>query len=670
MTPRILSLAIATAVLTAGCSSPVSDLARNKAEANQTIEHKRLEGREVATPLPAVTPAPAGEESVAVRADVDAATASLERAKEVRRRFADQEGVVAQVGGPAEAAFEAGNVAATSPPPKAGTHDAPGRVAPGSITLGKVARADAAQAQIASARIAPTQLASGTGAPAPARQPAATDALAALRAAAGPVDREKYGEVQDNPVHRVTEVPVSTFSIDVDTGGYANVRSMLRSGNLPPTDAVRAEEMINYFTYDYPAPATRDVPFSLHTDLVANPWNAQTRLLRVGIQGYNLAADELPPSNLVFLVDVSGSMRSADKIGLLRTGLTRLAERMRPEDRVAIVVYAGASGVVLDSTSGDRREQIINALSSLRAGGSTNGAAGIRLAYQVARDNFIKGGINRILLATDGDFNVGTTNFDTLKDLVSRERDSGVSLTTLGFGRGNYNEQLMEQLADAGDGNYAYIDSEREAGKVLVDEMAGTLATIARDVKIQIEFNPATVSEYRLIGYANRRLAREDFDNDKVDAGEIGAGHSVTALYEVALRGEAGERLRPLRYGTAPATDTRDISAEIAHLRVRYKLPEGDASRLVERAITPDDVRETADQDLRFATAVAGFAQALRGGRYLQDFSYANIAALAGSATGEDPRGLRREFLSLVEQARRLAPADSAGVAVITPGRG
>jgi Ca-activated chloride channel family protein len=481
------------------------------------------------------------------------------------------------------------------------------------------------------------------------------------------VNRERYGEIEDNPVRLVAEHPVSTFSIDVDTGAYANVRRMLNAGRLPPTNAVRIEEMINYFSYHYAGPKTRDVPFALDTALTPTPWNSGTHLLRVAVKGYDIAPENLPAANLVFLVDVSGSMNSADKIGLLRSGLLMLSEKMRAQDSVSIVVYAGASGVVLEPTPGNQQQVIAKALDSLRAGGSTNGAAGIKLAYQVARQAYVEGGINRIVLATDGDFNVGTTNFNALKDMVVRERESGVSLTTLGFGTGNYNEKLMEQLANAGNGNYAYIDSRREAAKVLVHQMAGTLATIAKDVKIQVEFNPAAVSEYRLVGYVNRRLAREDFENDRVDAGEIGAGHTVTALYEVALTGDSGKRLSALRYAPAVAAKTADVNAEIAHLRVRYKLPEGSTSRLVERAINPEEVRPEADQQTRFAAAVAGFAQLLRGGQYVENFNYDDVAELAGSAMGEDADGHRREFLNLVARAAALTlRKDSPDVTLIS----
>lgn len=478
-----------------------------------------------------------------------------------------------------------------------------------------------------------------------------------IRRASEPLDRERYGEITDNPVRRVAEYPVSTFSIDVDTGAYANVRRFLQHGRLPPTDAVRVEEMINYFAYDYPVPEHRQAPFSVTTRIAPAPWLADRHLLQIGIKGYEEPAATLPPANLVFLVDVSGSMRSADKLDLLKASLKLLSRRMRAEDRLSIVVYAGASGVVLEPIAGNRTAVIESAIDSLHAGGSTNGGAGIRLAYAKAREAFIDGGINRVILATDGDFNVGTVDFEKLKDLVERERETGVSLTTLGFGRGNYNERLMEQLADSGDGNYAYIDGLKEANKVLVRQMSGTLNTIARDVKIQIEFNPRRVSEYRLIGYQNRMLRREDFSNDKVDAGDIGAGHTVTALYEITLAGSDSEYIEPLRYAPQTADEASPSTDEIAFLRMRYKAPDGDEGRLMEWAVTSGQLLpdiEAAGSEFRFAAAVAGFGQLLRGGRYTGSFEYGDVIALAREARAADPFGYRGEFLSLVSLAASL----------------
>jgi len=468
-----------------------------------------------------------------------------------------------------------------------------------------------------------------------------------------PIDRENYAHFEDNPVKRVSEHPVSTFSIDVDTGAYSNVRRILNSGRLPQHDAVRIEEMINYFTYDYPLPDTLDPPFKVTTEIAPTPWNQKTHLLHIGIKGYNIPKEKLPPANLVFLVDVSGSMESPDKLELLKSSLKLLSRQLTAKDKVSLIVYAGASGLVLEPTPGNQSGKIIAALSRLSAGGSTNGGAGIQLAYAVAEQAFIKDGINRVLLATDGDFNVGTVNFEALKNLIQEKRKSGISLTTLGFGTGNYNDHLMEQLADTGNGNYAYIDNLNEAQKVLVDEISSTLNTIAKDVKIQIEFNPATVAEYRLIGYENRLLKREDFSNDKVDAGEIGAGHTVTALYEIALVGSGGERIENLRYGDNK-TDGAHDGNELAFLRLRYKAPNGNTSKLIESPINITDTVDNTSQSFRFSAAVAAFGQQLRGGKYLEQFSYKDILNLARSARDSDPFGYRAEFIKLVNLAQQL----------------
>lgn len=463
--------------------------------------------------------------------------------------------------------------------------------------------------------------------------------------------REQYQKIADNPVHAVAETPVSTFSIDVDTGSYANVRRFLNGGQLPPQDAVRLEELVNYFPYAYPLPKG-DAPFGINTELATSPWNPETRLLRIAIKASDLRVEELPPANLVFLVDVSGSMDRREGLPMVQSTLKLLVEQLRAQDKVSLVVYAGASSVVLEPTSGAEKAKIRGAIDQLSAGGSTAGESGIQLAYQQAQQGFIQGGINRILLATDGDFNVGISDFETLKQLAADKRKTGVSLTTLGFGTDNYNERLMEQLADAGDGNYAYIDNLREARKVLVDQLGSTLATVARDVKIQVEFNPAEVSEYRLLGYENRALKREDFSNDKVDAGEIGAGHTVTALYEVVPSGAKGW-LEPLRYQSAK-TDNK--AGELAWLRIRYKAPGQGASKLLEQPIQADTAvaLNQASEDLRFAAAVAAFAQQLKGDKYTGRFSLADSAELARTAKGEDRFGLRAEFVQLVELAQSL----------------
>ncbi|CRM19644.1 vWA domain-containing protein [Pseudomonas sp. 52 E 6] len=461
--------------------------------------------------------------------------------------------------------------------------------------------------------------------------------------------REQYENLPDNPMHRVAETPVSTFSADVDTGSYANVRRFLNQGSLPPEGAVRLEEMVNYFPYSYALP-TDGSPFGVTTEVAATPWNPRTQLLRIGIKASDRAVAQLAPANLVFLVDVSGSMDRREGLPLVKSTLKLLVDQLREQDRVSLVVYAGESRVVLKPTSGRDKVKIRNAIDQLTAGGSTAGASGIELAYQMAREGFIDKGINRILLATDGDFNVGISDFDSLKQMAVEQRKTGVSLTTLGFGVDNYNEHLMEQLADAGDGNYAYIDNLREARKVLVDQLSSTLAVVARDVKLQVEFNPARVSEYRLLGYENRALKREDFNNDKVDAGEIGAGHTVTALYEIVPKGEKGW-LEPLRYAAAPAGEGK--SGELAMLRVRYKPAGGGESQLIERPISNESTK--ASDDLRFAAAVAAFAQQLKGdGRYTGSMSLQDTAALARSARGDDPFGLRSEFVQLVELAQGL----------------
>jgi Ca-activated chloride channel family protein len=431
---------------------------------------------------------------------------------------------------------------------------------------------------------------------------------------------------------------------------------MLNNGQLPVEDAVRVEELINYFSYDYPMPKNSNQPFAVTTEIGVSPWNPATHILHIGIKGYDVSRAALPASNLVFLVDVSGSMKSADKLGLLKSALKLLSRQMRDEDRISIVVYAGASGVVLEPVAGNESAKIGQALDALSAGGRTNGAAGIRTAYQLAEQSFIKNGINRVILATDGDFNVGTVNFEALKDLVEEKRKSGISLTTLGFGTGNYNDHLMEQLADAGNGNYAYIDTLNEAQKVLVDEMSSTLNTIAKDVKIQLEFNPAVVAEYRLIGYENRALKREDFNNDKVDAGEIGAGHTVTALYEISLVSSNGKYVDPLRYSQAIGNEMPHKD-ELALLRLRYKHPASSTSKLIERPIQTADIESKLDKTserFRFSASVAGFGQLLRGGKYTADYQYDDVLELARNARGNDAFGYRGEFISLVNLAKSL----------------
>jgi Ca-activated chloride channel family protein len=478
-----------------------------------------------------------------------------------------------------------------------------------------------------------------------------------------PGNTERYRHPGDNPIQLVAEQPVSTFSLDVDTGSYSNVRRFLVAGQRPPGDAVRVEEMINYFPYDYPS-SDGAHPFGVRSELAPCPWNPQHWLLRVAVRAEDVAAKAMPPANLVFLVDVSGSMQDANKLPLLQQSLKLLVDQLRPEDRISLVVYAGSTGVVLEPTSGRDRDRVARAIDSLSAGGSTAGEAGIRLAYRMARQGFLAGGINRVLLATDGDFNVGVTDFEQLKDLVETERASGVQLSTLGFGTGNYNDALMEQLADVGNGSYAYVDNLAEGRKVLVDQVRSTLVTVAKDVKVQIEMNPGVVSEYRLIGYENRLLAREDFDNDRIDAGDVGAGQSVTALYELTPVGVAGSSA-PLRYGSAtdPLEGVRDVpkvrgfSNEVAFLRVRYKKPNESVSRLVETPIEKSALLasfERAGDDFRFAAAVAGFGQLLRGGRQTGAWTMDDVLGLAVGARGRDEFGYRSEFVSLVRSAKSL----------------
>ncbi|TDU32475.1 Ca-activated chloride channel family protein [Panacagrimonas perspica] len=470
-------------------------------------------------------------------------------------------------------------------------------------------------------------------------------------------NRENYAVIDPNPIQRSIEHPVSTFSVDVDTSSYANVRRYLTQGQLPPQDAVRVEELINNFDYAYKVPQERGQPFSVTTEIAPTPWNAKTHLLHVGIQGWK---PETKPvgTNLVFLVDVSGSMEDPDKLPLVKSALKMLLGELTSKDRISLVVYAGASGVVLEPTPGNERAKISAALDRLSAGGSTNGGEGIQLAYAMARKGWIEGGVNRVLLATDGDFNVGVTRFESLLDIVKNERKSGIALTTLGFGQGNYNDHLMEQLADVGDGNNAYIDSVQEAHKVLVRQRDATLTTIARDVKIQIEFNPAQVAEYRLIGYENRMLAREDFNNDAVDAGDIGAGHTVTALYEIALTGSGGESVQPLRY--APSHKIENRGGELAHLRLRYKRPDDGTnatSRLIERPLLKSEIKTDvaqASDALRLSASVAAFGQLLSGGVHMKGFDYTSIERLARNV-GDDPYGDRAGFRQLVKLAGTLS---------------
>ena len=472
---------------------------------------------------------------------------------------------------------------------------------------------------------------------------------------------EAYDRIEDNQFLLTTQNPLSTFSIDVDTASYAVVRRFLQGGRLPPKDAVRIEEMLNYFSYNYPVPSEED-PFSASVEVAQAPWALEHRLVRIGLKGQELGMEQRPSSNLVFLLDVSGSMQPANKLPLLKNAMRLLVDRLGEKDRVAIVVYAGASGLVLPSTSSDQKGKILAALEDLRAGGSTNGGSGIRLAYQTAVSNFITGGVNRVILATDGDFNVGTTNQGDLTRLIEDNAKSGVFLTALGFGMGNYKDSTLEKLADMGNGNYAYIDTINEARKVLVDEINSTLVTIAKDVKIQIEFNPLQVSAYRLIGYENRLLRKEDFNDDTKDAGEIGAGHTVTALYEIvpAGRGLQIPGVDPLKYQTPMGTTDVAQSGELLTLKLRYKRPDGETSRLLEFPVRDGDkAYSQASQDFKFAAAVASFGMILRQSPYQGNGTLAAVLELAQEGKGSDPHGYREEFLELVKQAIELRDSDS-----------
>ncbi|HWA18619.1 MAG TPA: VWA domain-containing protein [Devosia sp.] len=469
----------------------------------------------------------------------------------------------------------------------------------------------------------------------------------------------------ENNVKVVAQEPVSTFSIDVDTASYAYVRSMLEDGFLPSPDAVRLEELINYFPYDYQGPASMDVPFKANMAVIPTPWNSKTELLEIGIKGYVPPAEDRKPQNLTFLIDTSGSMDEPNKLPLLQRSFELLLDQLEPEDTVAIVTYAGSAGLLLEPTKAKDRPKIKHALMNLMAGGSTAGAEGIALAYDVAEEGKVAGSVNRVILATDGDFNVGISDPEELKTYIKQKRDSGVFLSVLGFGRGNLDDTLMQALAQNGNGNASYIDSFREAKKVLVEEGGANLVTIAKDVKIQVEFNPAVVSEYRLIGYETRALNREDFNNDAVDAGEIGAGHTVTALYEITPVGSGAELNDPLRYGAAAgaAAEAAGVSDEIGFLKMRYKAPDGDVSKLITAPIGKDLVvgMDQASTDQKFAAAVAAFGQKLKGSNYGSGMSWQQIADLANAGKGVDMDGYRAELVQLISMASLLNPDKSAG---------
>ena len=482
-----------------------------------------------------------------------------------------------------------------------------------------------------------------------------------------PTDREGYDAITENRFKKVTDDPLSTFSIDVDGASYSNVRRYLQNGSMPPAGAVRIEEFINYFHYNYPQPAA-DAPFSINTELSECPWNPAHKLALIGLQGKKIPTQNLPASNLVFLIDVSGSMSDPNKLSLVRSSLKLLVEQLREQDRVAIVVYAGSAGLVLPPTNGANKNTIIKAIDNLEAGGSTAGGAGIKLAYKTAKDHFIKGVNNRVILCTDGDFNVGQSSDAALEEMIEEERKSGVFLSVLGFGMGNYQDAKMQKLADKGNGNHSYIDGLSEARKVFVSEFGGTLFTIAKDVKLQIEFNPAKVQGYRLIGYENRLLNKEDFNNDKKDAGELGSGHTVTALYEIIPAGVESDLLETVDALKYQQPDKgRAGGDELMTVKFRYKKPDEDVSRLIVHPVKESSLLiKNASENFRFAAAVAQFGMLLRNSAFKQDASYQNALVLAKNAIGKDEAGYRTEFIKLLENAKTLAknapPKNEVGV--------
>ena len=483
------------------------------------------------------------------------------------------------------------------------------------------------------------------------------------REAQSPFNTARYGTIEENPFLAAATNPLSTFSIDVDTASYANVRRFLQSNLLPPKDAVRIEELINYFKYDYPQPQD-GLPFSVNLDAASCPWAPTHRLVRIGVKGREMPNEKRPASNLVFLLDVSGSMEPANRLPLVKRAMRLLIDRLNENDRVAIVVYAGASGLALPSTTGDHKEQILNALETLQSGGSTNGAEGISLAYHIATEHFIKGGVNRVILATDGDFNIGTTSEGDLVRLIETKAKSGVFLSVLGVGDDNLNDSMMQKLADKGNGNYAYLDSVEEARKVLVRQINATLVTIAKDVKIQVEFNPTRVASYRLIGYEKRLLRKEDFNNDKIDAGEIGAGHTVTALYEIVPVGvKPGPAttvppVDPLKYQSTPTSNSLSGSPELLTVKLRYKEPQEDVSKMIERPfVDRGNAFANAAPDFKFAAAVAEFGMILRDSPYKGDGTLGQVAEWAQLGKGADEDADRAGFLILVRKAEELKRA-------------
>lgn len=466
---------------------------------------------------------------------------------------------------------------------------------------------------------------------------------------------EEYKGIEENIFHQVTNKPLSTFSIDVDKASYSILRRFIQQGQLPPVNSVRVEEMINYFDYQYEGPTNSD-PLRIHTEMIPAPWNPTHKLLSVGLQARKMNVENLPPSNLVFLIDVSGSMATANKLPLVKSSLKMLTEQLRPNDYVSLVVYAGAAGVVLEPTPGNRKNEIMQAIDQLEAGGSTAGGEGIRLAYALAQKHFRKEGNNRVILATDGDFNIGESSDAAMEELVASKRQTGIFLTVLGYGMGNYKDSKMEVLADKGNGNYAYIDNLNEARKTLVSEFGGTLFTLAKDVKIQIEFNPEHVQSYRLIGYENRKLNDEDFNNDKKDAGELGSGHTVTALYEIVpANGSTSATIDPLKYQARQVSGKG--SAEVATIKVRYKTPEGEVSKLIVHPILAGKGSE-GSENIRWAGAVASFGMLVRKSEFLNDYSADQVLAMAIGAKGADINGYRAEFINLVRSYKELVKSN------------
>jgi len=468
-----------------------------------------------------------------------------------------------------------------------------------------------------------------------------------IRVTHQPQNRESYKEIEENTFKMVNAAPLSTFSIDVDKAGYSNVRRMINNGQEIPKDAVKIEEMINYFHYDYPQPTGKH-PFSINTEVAQTPWNKKNKLVKIGLQGKNVPLSNIPPSNLVFLIDVSGSMNSQDKLPLLKSAFKLLVNQLRDEDKISIVTYAGAAGLVLEPTSD--KNKILEALNRLNAGGSTAGGQGIQLAYKTAEENFIKNGNNRVILATDGDFNVGASSDQAMEDLIVGKRESGVFLTCLGFGTGNYQDSKMETLADKGNGNHAYIDSMQEAQRILGTEFGGTLFTIAKDVKIQVEFNPAKVQAYRLIGYENRLLNDEDFNDDKKDAGELGSGHTVTALYEIIPVGVKSEWLKDIDDLKYSEKKPKGNSSDLLTVKFRYKEPDGTKSELIEKVVNDEDCEvKNASDDFKFAASVAMFGMQLRDSEYVKETTKEDIISLAEKAKGVDKEGYRAEFIRLAK---------------------